>query len=781
MNIAALDPMTRNDLVQQYQLEGYAIVPAVRLPDCFQPHVSEVVFMSVQGRCEVYVGAHVAYRGGTKRLRRLFERPAAAGGARLLISVRGDALTGAQALAQVFRQEQGTLDRTGSTARGLAPAPSDVLAGLPPMPELRDTDVPLPEPDSSPSEAVSRDGAAAQMIDLVERAHLQPREYAGRGEILHTLKTSLLRETKPGVLLTGPPGCGKTTIVQMLARDIAQARDLPLPLRGTHLFELPIGALLENAHMVGDLEREARRVFGLPGRPIIFLDEIHQLARPELAPLRDLLKPALADGAIRLIGVTTPLEWRLVKDSAFKRRFMELTVAEPSLSETAEMLSARCRSLELHHGLTLEPSIVRESIVLADRHLTARHFPDKAIDLLDQAASRQLAAPPLDGEPCRASSLQREHLHTALAAWSGLGLDLLSPEGHAGLLQATHRCLASSLKGQTTPISKLIDTLQGRLTMRYIGWERAIDDLRTDADRRPLACVLACGPTGVGKSETARLLAKQFYGGRLVVLNASDVGPEAPHGTSSWVGSPKGFVGSDEGGILTNALRSNPAAVILIDELEKASPDAVQNVLLPLLGDGSVTDRNTGETLWARDCVVFCTTNLMPQGASTGHVGYKTQGEGPNAAADVFESLSRWLRKEVIARFNAVLLYDHLDLSAQWQVWSELRHDLEDRLGGGARILLDDNARRLVQDRFKRIETGARGIQEFFRETIVCLAATTAAGKEARIGVDGGRLVLLGESDGERSPGPNGRDQNADPMEACGPGSSANSAAQECE
>jgi ATP-dependent Clp protease ATP-binding subunit ClpC len=211
--------------------------------------------------------------------------------------------------------------------------------------------------------------------------------------MLRALKTNLIRESKPGIVLIGKEGVGKTAIVEMLAMDIAFNRDIPATLTNTPIYDLPLGSLVENGRYIGDIERQARRYLDVHGRPIFFADEIHQLARQELRPLADILKPALAAGRIRLVGATTPAEWRKVEDNAFKRRFMDLTVEEPSPWDTFQMLTQRVKALASHHQIEIDEALVREAIMLCSRYVPMRQFPDKAIDILDLAAALQTTHP----------------------------------------------------------------------------------------------------------------------------------------------------------------------------------------------------------------------------------------------------------------------------------------------------------------------------------------------------------------------------------------------------
>ena len=326
--------------------------------------------------------------------------------------------------------------------------------------------------------------------------------------------------------------------------------------------------------------------------------------------------------------------------------------------------------------------------------------------------------------------LERAYLYEAASSQSGIAQELLAPQTYPALIERTVQQLQNDLIGQRTALMKLGAVLKARLAERFIGWDQAIRSLHPTWDERPLASILAVGPTGVGKTDTAKRLAGALFGGRLVTLHCSDAGPEARHGTAMWTGSPPGYVGSDRGGVLTDGLRAHRTAVILVDEIEKASPEAVQNILIPLMGEGTVTDRNNGETLWATDCIVFCTSNICIDHETLRAMGFAQTDENrePDDSV-VFTTLCHHLLPEVVGRFNAVLCYEELDIEAQWRIWSSLRHDLAGKIGPGTRIDLDNAARRCVQDRLHFLETGARGVQDLFRELVAPLVVCTKPGE----------------------------------------------------
>lgn len=730
MNLSDLDIVRRNELAREFATDGATVLEAVELPPCFDPPLAHLVFFKDRGECVVHIGADAEYRGSDPQWRAICHQSPTDQGTREVTALRGDFITALGAVRQLLEQAE---------AAPLAPPlpPAAEVAAEPPERRL-----------ARPGGGVRARRGGPRLRDLVGEQRRRPREYVGRAKALSALKAGLCRESKPGTVLIGLPGVGKTALVEMLAADIAADRGVPGRLRGATILELPLGALLEGGGVVGDIERQVRVLIEHNAGAIFFLDEIHQIGRRELYGVADLLKPALAEGRIRVIGATTPSEWRQVEDAAFKRRFVELQVEEPTPEEAHRILHARVPSLSGHHDLQFEDDLLREAVMLADRYLPLRRFPDKVIDLIDQAAALQANGSAIDPaqDPPERPPLDRACLYEAAANQSHIARGLLETDRHERLLETTQRTLRTRLKGQDAALARLGETLRVQLALRAVGWGHACAMLRPTWDRRPLATLLACGPTGVGKSETARILAQALFGGSLIVLNGSDVGTEAPHGTSMWTGSPPGYVGNHLGGVLTNGLREHPAAVILVDEMEKASPEAIQNVLLPLLGDGVVTDRNTGESLWASNCVVLCTTNIDIEPPRLGNVGFGTDPGEELGARDVFSALSAHFRPEVIGRFNAILRYDSLTPESQWAIWDELVRRMEARVGGGACIRLDEPAHALVDSNLAEIETGARGIEDLFRRLLLPTLAEATPGSVIHVTAGRDRLDRVGSA-----------------------------------
>lgn len=419
MKLDQLDVVTKNNLATQFLQEGMAVIADIDLPDSFSPQLTDLVFLKVGDRCEVYMAVGVQYEGQARPWQEASRRRVSPGNTRKVLETRGDLFSGIGKLKTLLDQAGGAYDagraaapaqppaegaRAAAATSAAAPQPLPVPVPEPAALRTDDVDTPLPEQDPTgntpaPAARPAARGRAPNLRNLVEDCRSNPRHFAGRESVLRALKTNLIRETKPGVVMIGKEGVGKTAVVEMLATEIAFNREIPAPLANTPIYDLPLGSLVENGRYIGDIERQARRLLDVPGRPIFFADEIHQLARQELRALCDVLKPALAAGHIRMIGATTPVEWRKVEDAAFKRRFLEMTLEEPTPWEAFIMLRERVRTLAAHHQLDIEERTIREAIMLSARYLPMRQFPDKAIDILDLASALQTTHPATEASP----------------------------------------------------------------------------------------------------------------------------------------------------------------------------------------------------------------------------------------------------------------------------------------------------------------------------------------------------------------------------------------------
>src|SRR5579883_2285716 len=479
---------------------------------------------------------------------------------------------------------------------------------------------------------------------------------AGRDRELRRVITVLGRRQKNNPVLIGEPGVGKTAIVEGLARRINDG-NVPAPLRNKRIVSLNIGGMVAGAMFRGQFEQRIKSILEeLRQDPdvIVFIDELHTVVGAGAAEgavgASDMLKPALARGEIRVIGATTLDEYRkhIEKDAALERRFQPVMVNEPTPEEAIEMLKIVRPNYELHHGISITDEAIEAAVKLSDRYINDRFLPDKAIDVMDEAASalrleatekgiisptmisdlekeladlqakKEAAANAEDYE--RAAKLRQQELLVQAK------LDEARAEaGNAVTLLVTPELVARVVENWTgVPVSQMLESerenllnLEDDLRKRVIGQDEAISAVSRAIRRsraglkdpkRPIGSFLFLGPTGVGKTELAKALAAELFGGEdhMIRLDMSEY--MEPHTVSRLFGSPPGYVGHDEGGQLTEQVRRRPYSVILLDEVEKAHPE-VFNALLQIMDDGRLTD-GQGRTVDFKNTVVIMTSNV---------------------------------------------------------------------------------------------------------------------------------------------------------------------------
>ena len=529
----------------------------------------------------------------------------------------------------------------------------------------------------------------------------------GRDRELERVIQILCRRQKNNPCLIGEPGVGKTAIAEALAQRVADGQ-VPYKLKGKQIYLVDLTALVAGTQFRGQFES---RILGLlgevkeAGNVILVIDEVHNIVGTGDAEgsvnAANILKPALSRGEVRIIGATTLNEYRkyIEKDSALERRFQPVTVGEPSIEETVEMLEGIKHYYEEFHSICIPDAVLRRAAVLSERYITDRYLPDKAIDLLDEAASKlSLSSAALnETQQIREDLLglkeEREHLESdppAEEKEAGKCYERIA-EIKAKEIQLADRlrelepdCLAVTLSEEdiaqvieiwtgvpATDITanefERIDRLEERLKKRIIGQDEAVRAVakaikRNRAGisykRKPVSFIFA-GPTGVGKTELVKTLAADLFHSpeTLIRLDMSEFMEK--HAVSRIIGAPPGYVGYDEAGQLTEKIRRRPYSVVLFDEIEKAHPD-VLNILLQILDDGRITDAH-GKTVNFENTVLVMTTNAgSDQSAAT--VGFATQ-EGKGDEDRTMKALSRFLRPEFINRVDEIITFRSLNES----------------------------------------------------------------------------------------------------------------------
>ena len=537
-------------------------------------------------------------------------------------------------------------------------------------------------------------------ISLTQRAKegkLDP--VIGREQEIERVVQILNRRQKNNPCLIGEPGVGKTAIAEGLAQRIAKG-DVPFKLRDKEVYLLDLTALVAGTQFRGQFESrmkglidEVKRL----GNIILMIDEVHNIVGAGDAEgsmnAANILKPALSRGEIQVIGATTFNEYRksIEKDTALERRFQPVTVNEPSIEDSVQILKGLASRYEQYHGVKISDGILRQAVVLSERYITDRFLPDKAIDLIDEACSdlnlkdadisrrmeiqRELddyekertmleeKEEKAEGDYARMAELKSKELqlHTELDGLLAKGDPQLSMENLAHVIELWTKIPAAKIREQEF---QRLSQLETRLKSHIIGQDEAVSAVSAAVRRnrvgispkhKPVSFIFV-GPTGVGKTELVKQLATDLFNtpDALIRLDMSEFMEK--HSVSRIVGSPPGYVGYDEAGQLTEKIRRKPYAVILFDEIEKAHPD-VLNVLLQILDDGEITDAH-GRKVNFENTIIVMTSNA---GSATkeGAVGFgRTQQE--QDADRAMKALQQFLRPEFINRVDAVITFNRL-------------------------------------------------------------------------------------------------------------------------
>ena len=557
---------------------------------------------------------------------------------------------------------------------------------------------------------------------------------AGREREIRRMITVLGRRQKNNPVLIGEPGVGKTALVEGLARKI-HSGDVPATLRNKRIVSLNIGGMVAGAMFRGQFEQRIKSILEeLRNAPeiILFIDELHTIVGAGAAEgavgASDMLKPALARGELRCIGATTLDEYRknIEKDAALERRFQPVMVDEPAPEEAIEMLKIVRPYYEGHHGVSISDEAIEAAVKLSDRYINDRFLPDKAIDVMDEASSALNLEATEKGivSPAMIESLEKElsdiqnkkeaaassedYEKAALLRQQELQivekLDKARKEANGSVTMiVTPEHIASVVENWTgVPVTQMLEserknllTLEADLRKRVIGQDEAISAVarairRSRAGlkdpRRPIGSFLFLGPTGVGKTELAKALAAELFGGEehLIRLDMSEY--MEPHTVSRLFGSPPGYVGYDEGGQLTEQVRRRPYSVILLDEVEKAHPE-VFNSLLQIMDDGRLTD-GQGRTVDFKNTVVIMTSNAgssdLKRAAGIGFLNPK----GENAKDEqhealrskALEGLKRAFRPEFINRIDQIVVFHALGKEELYQIVDLLLDQVRNRL-----------------------------------------------------------------------------------------------------
>lgn len=598
--------------------------------------------------------------------------------------------------------------------------------------------------------------------DLTEQAKhgfLDP--VIGRSSEMARIITVLGRRSKNNPALIGEPGVGKTAVIEGLAQRIVDG-DVPEFLLGKRLVRLNLAAMVAGTKFRGQFEERLQKLLAVVKKHqeiILFIDELHLLIGAGSAEgsmdAANALKPALSRGEIRVIGATTFEEYRkhIEKDSALARRFQTVVIKEPTPDEAVVMVTGLSKKLSDYHKVEIPDEIIQQAVALSERYVADRQLPDKAIDVLDEAAALQKSqgvsqtsqkhrlarqikqlAGKIDAAVESENYERAAHLKVQMMQLEKSANEIKDKDGKlANLTEKNVREAVSAMTG--VPVSRLdvrgvknLTKLEQRLSKQVLGQDEAVSKLSKTIRRAksgltrkdgPLGSFVFLGPTGVGKTELAKVLAREVFGGdgSLIKIDMSEFTER--HAASRLVGAPAGYVGYDDGGKLTDRVRRQPYSVVLFDEVEKAHPD-VMNLLLQILEDGVLTD-STGRTVSFKNTIVILTSNVgadqMVKDSSLGFGGSRKSSLSDdeiheNNSRAATRALERIMKPELIGRFDSVVTFRTLSRAIAGKIFDNMARELSELVSEqGYKLKITAPAKRHIIAKGFDEKRGARALR----------------------------------------------------------------------
>jgi ATP-dependent Clp protease ATP-binding subunit ClpA len=610
---------------------------------------------------------------------------------RAILHVQGSGrseVTGANLLVAIFAESESfaayVLREHGVTRRD---ATLFLSHGISKGADKAPTGRPAPNPvggEDEDDERVADDPLSAYCVDLSAKAAAGKIELlVGRAQEIQRVVQVLCRRRKNNPVLVGEPGVGKTAVVEGLALRIHN-NEVPSALAGAKIFALDMGAVLAGTKFRGQFEERLKAVIAaLQDDPqaILFIDEIHTIVGAGATSggtmdASNMLKPALASGELRCIGATTYKDYKQAfeRDAALARRFQKIEILEPSVADTIEILKGLQPAYEAHHNVAYSEPAIELCASLAHKYLRDRHLPDSAIDVMDETgAAARLAAPPPPPAPAKALSQVSAGKPAAPPVPK---VAIGAPEVEAVIA----RMARIPPKSVSTSDREVLQSLQDGLKNLVFGQDEAVATVTAAIKRsraglgrpdKPIGCFLFAGPTGVGKTELAKQLAAQMH----VPLLRFDMSEYMEkHSVSRLIGAPPGYVGFDQGGLLTDAVSKNPHSVVILDEIEKAHPDLFA-ILLQVMDHATLTDNNGRKTDF-RNVILIMTSNAGAQDMTTRQVGFAEK-EGGGKIGDPRAALEKTFSPEFRNRLDRIVVFKGLGQEIILQVADKMLRELE--------------------------------------------------------------------------------------------------------
>ena len=587
----------------------------------------------------------------------------------------------------------------------------------------------------------------------------------GRKDEIQRVIQILSRRTKNNPCLIGEPGVGKTAVAEGLAEKII-AEDVPEMLKNKRVVSLDIASMIAGAKYRGDFEERIKKCLEevkKAGDVILFIDEVHTIVGAGSAEgavdAANILKPLLARGEVQIIGATTLNEYRkyIEKDSALERRFSPVTVGEPTNEETIEILKGIRDRYEAHHNVKITDEAIKAAVELSTRYINDRFLPDKAIDLVDEAASRvkmrtytqpdtlkkleeEISAMNKEKDDAikvqdfeKAAGLrdkikvEKEKLQKEKEKWESKNTKSITTLTEEDIAEVVASWTGVPVKKLTQTENEKLRNLEQTLHQRVIGQNEAVDAVAKAIRRgrvglkdpnRPIGSFLFLGPTGVGKTELSKALAESLFGNEDAMIRIDMSEYMEGHSVSKLIGSPPGYVGFDEGGQLTEKIRRKPYSVILFDEIEKAHPD-VMNMLLQILDDGRLTDAQ-GRTVNFKNTVIIMTSNIGARlitdkttlGFSAGDKSEESQKEYETIKKDVMGELKKQFRPEFINRIDEIIVFHKLNNEDIKQIIDIMLNQVKKRMKAkDIELEIDDSVKEIIAKKGVDTNYGARPLK----------------------------------------------------------------------